>query len=450
MLLLPSVNKTNAEFKMFENLLKISGNERKTFWLHLGYSIIDGFIMGLFALNEYILIKSLKGTNYQIGFLVQSTVLVLLFSIIINELFKRIRRKKSLIRYAGILTRLPLLLFAFFPSNANSTIDPLHFQLAFLIIFLIYYMANPLLFPAITHLLKNAYSHANFGRLYGYASSANKIMMLVSTFLFGWFLDKDNFSFTWIYPVAAALGIISIYILTNINDEVPDVAETKKPFYASIRDSIINSRIILKENKPYRDFEIGFGLYGWAWLSTMAVITIFFEKELHLNYSSIAFYKNAYNTLAILILPFFGKLIGNIDPRKFAIFTFSSMFFHLFFLGLTEFMPYYFNFWELKVYYTLIASYISYGFFAAMMALLWYIGPAYFCRNDEVSSYQAIHLTLTGVRGMLAPLLGVFIYQLMGFSGVFALALFSLALAVYAMFLSMKKHPIKINQDNSF
>jgi len=430
---------------MLDNLLKITGNERKTFWLHMGYSIIDGLIMGLFALNEFILIKSLKGTNYQIGFLFQFTVLVLLFSIVINEVFKRIRRKKSLIRYVGILTRLPLLLFIFFPSNVHFAADPIYFQFAFLIIFLIYYMANPLLFPAITHLLKNAYSHVNFGRLYGYASVANKVMMLVSTFTFGIILDRDYFSFTWIYPVSALLGVLSIYILTAINDEVPDNQEAKKSFFTSIKDSIVNSRIILKENKPYRDFEIAFGLYGWAWLSTVAVITIFFENELNLNYTSIAFYKNAYNTIAILILPFFGKLIGNIDPRKFAIYTFSSMFLHLFFLGITEFTPYYFNFWDLKIYYTLIASYISYGFFAAMMALLWYIGPAYFCRNDEVSSYQAIHLTLTGVRGMLAPLIGVFFYQLMGFAGVFALALFSLLLAIYVMHLSMKKHVIKIN-----
>ena len=68
--------------------------------------------------------------------------------------------------------------------------------------------------------------------------------------------------------------------------------------------------------------------YGFAWMATAAVITIFFEKVLHLNYSSIAFYKNAYNTLAILLLPYFGKLIGKIDPRKFAVYTFGFMLLH--------------------------------------------------------------------------------------------------------------------------
>ena len=419
---------------MLEKLLKISESEQRTFFLHMIYTIIDGLILGLFALNEFILIKGLKGTNYQIGFLFQFTVIVLLFSIVINVFFKVIRRKKHIIRYAGIFTRLPLILFIFFPTEVTNTSDFLFYQLAFLFIFLFYYMANPLIFPAINHLLKNSYSHENFGKLYGYASSVNKVFMLIGTFLFGLLLDFNQYAFTYIYPVVALLGISSIYILTKINYEELEFNEPKKRFLHAVADSFKNSLSILKTNKPYRDFEIAFMFYGFAWMATAAIITIFFDKVLDLNYSSIAFYKNSYNTLAILLLPYFGKLLGKIDPRKFAIFTFSAMLLHLFFMGLTEFTPYHFNFLGLKIYYSLIASYIFYGLFAAMMALLFYIGSAYFCKNDEVSSYQSIHLSMTGVRGIFSPLVGVFFFELIGFSGVFGIAVLSLAIAVLVMF----------------
>ncbi len=431
---------------MFEKRLKISAPERRTFFLHMVYSVIDGLILGLFALNEFILIKGLHGTNYQIGFLFQFTVIVLLLSIIINEFFKRIRRKKHLIRYVGIITRLPLVLFALFPSKVSGNGDFFFYQLSFLFIFLFYYMANPLLFPAINHLLKNSYSHENFGRLYGYVSSANKIFMLIGTFLFGLLLDHNQYAFTYIYPMVALIGVLSIFILTKINYEVPEFNEPKKKLLTSVANSLKNSLFILKTNKPYRDFEIAFMFYGFAWMATAAIITIFFKKALHLNYSSIAFYKNSYNTLAIILLPYFGKLLGKIDPRKFGIFTFSAMLLHLFFMGLTEFAPYHFIFWELKIYYSLIASYVFYGLFAAMMALLFYIGSAYFCKNDEVSSYQSIHLSLTGLRGMLSPLIGVFFYELVGFSGVFGISIASLAIAVLVMFNSMKKHKLKLIQ----
>ena len=202
--------------------------------------------------------------------------------------------------------------------------------------------------------------------------------------------------------------------------------------------------LILKGNKPYRDFEISFMFYGFAWMATAAVITIFFEKVLHLNYSSIALYKNAYNTLAILLLPYFGKLIGKIDPRKYAIYTFGFMLLHLFFLGLTEYYNIYFEIWGLKIYYSLIASYIFYGLFAATMALLWYIGSAYFCKNEEVSDYQSVHLTLTGFRGIFAPLVGIFFYELFGFTGVFLLGIVSLAIAILIMLLSMKRKGLEV------
>lgn len=428
---------------MLQSWLKITEKESRTFILHLIYSIIDGFILGLFALNEFILIKGLQGSNYQIGILFQFTVIVLLFAIIINEFFRRIRRKRLLIRYVGIITRLPLILFVFFPSaNTINGDNFLIYQLAFLFIFLLYYMANPLLLPAINYLLKNSYSHENFGRLYGYASSANKILVLIGTFVFGLLLDKNQFAFTYIYPLIAFLGIFSIYILSKIDYTAVDFKEPKQKFMVSVANSFKNSIDILKRNKAYRDFEIAFMFYGFAWMATAAVITIFFEKQLSLNYSSIAFYKNSYNTLAIIILPYFGKLIGRIDPRKFAIYTFSSLLLFLLFMAITEYIPAHFMFWKLKIYYSLIISYIFYGLFAAMMALLWYIGSAYFCKNEEVSNYQSIHLSLTGIRGIFSPLVGVFFYELIGFTGVFAISILSLFISVLVMLNSMRKYKI--------
>ena len=50
--------------------------EHHTFNLHLAYSIIEGIILGVLALNEFVLIKSLHGTNLKIGVLFQLSMLV--------------------------------------------------------------------------------------------------------------------------------------------------------------------------------------------------------------------------------------------------------------------------------------------------------------------------------------------------------------------------------------
>jgi Na+/melibiose symporter-like transporter len=288
----------------------------------------------------------------------------------------------------------------------------------------------------------NSYSHKDFGKLYGYASTVNKVMMLIATFLFGLLLDFDNSAYRYIYPFIAVLGIFSIYILTKIEYRVSDTPTPQKHFFSAVWSSVKKMAGILKGNKPYRDFELSFMFYGLAWMATAGVITIFFDKVLHMNYSTVAFYKNAYNTLAIVLFPFFGKLIGNIDPRKFALYTFGFMLLHLFFMEMTEYFGQYVVLFGIKIYYSLVISYIFYGLFTATMGLLWYIGSAYFCKNDEVSDYQSIHLSLTGVRALFSPLIGVFILEMFSFAAVFQISILSLSIAMLIMYVSMKREKI--------
>ena len=197
--------------------------------------------------------------------------------------------------------------------------------------------------------------------------------------------------------------------------------------------------LILKTNKPYRHFEMGFMYYGFSFMISVTVITIYFYEALNLNYSSVAFYRNSYNLLAIMLLPYFGKLIGNIDPRKFAAITYLSIAIYIAALSLTTYIPFHFKFLDITIYYTLIVYIIFHGIFAATMVLLWNIGSAYFCKPDESGTYQSLHLSLTGVRSIFAPITGVIFYELFGFTITFAIAIFSLLCGIMLMLWSYKR-----------
>lgn len=417
---------------MFLSANTYSTGERKTFRLHLVYSIIEGVILGVLALNEFVFIKSLHGSNYQLGVLFQLSMVVFIFLIFINEFIKRARDKKRLLRWTGIATRGPLVLLIFFPASYEAMEGSYIYHYVFLTLFLVYYFGNVVIYPLINLFLKKQYAHENFGKLYGYASSANKIVMLVATFLYGLLLDLDNFAFRYVFIVVAILGIASLHLLSLI-EYSEKLAERKDRFFESVRKSYRTMTDILKGNKPYLHFEAGFMFYGFSFMITVTVITIFFERALHLNYSSVAFYKNAYNILAIVLLPFTGKLLGKIDPRNFAIITFGSLTLFITFIMLTDFFPYHFNFKGIELYPMLIIAYLFYGVFAATMALLWFIGSAYFCKPEEAGDYQSVHLSLTASRAMFAPLFGVFFYELFGFTGTFILAIASLLFGILLM-----------------
>jgi MFS family permease len=424
-------------------LNNISPAEKKTFILHVVYSIIEGIILGLLALNEFVLIKSLHGTEMQVGFLFQFGSVLLLFSVLFTEWIRRSVSKARLIRWLAWITRLPLLLLVFFPHSNGEMANQQLFATIFLLIFLLFYLANPIIYPIINLFLKSNYRHENFGPLYSYATGLNKLVMLGATFIFGIWLDADPFAFIYVYPVMALLGIASIYILAMIPyTPEPDPVRSRRNLWQSIRESLKHMTLIFKLNKPYRDFETGFALYGFAWMTTVAVITIYFDKELHLSYSSVAFYKNAYNLLSILMFPFFGKLIGRIDPRKFAIYTFLSLFVYFLFLVLTRAFPGNTTVAGIQIYYMLIPAYLSQAVFAAAMGLLWYIGSAYFSKMEEAADYQAIHLTMTGIRALYGPVLGVLFYRWFGITWTFLFAMAALLASVIVLQTSLRRHPV--------
>ena len=416
-----------------------SEQEKRTFQLHLIYSILEGIILGILALNEFVFIKSLKGTNYELGFLFQFSMLVFIFLVFINEFIKRTQNKQKLLRWTGILTRGPLFLLFFFPHNTTELTSTPLYHYVFLGLFFIYYFGNTIIYPLINQFLKNQYAHEKFGKLFGYATSVNKIVMLIATFLYGLLLDKDPNAYTYVFPLVALLGIASVHLLSKIKYQ-STINEVKQlTFLSSIKKSVKTMFQILKGNKSYWHFEIGFMFYGFSFMITVTVITIFLERALHLNYSSVAFYKNAYNILAIILLPYTGKLIGKIDPRIFAIITFFSLALFILFMMLTEYYPIHSLILGIEVYPMLIIAYFFYGIFAATMALLWFIGSAYFCKPDEAGDYQSVHLSLTAVRAMFAPLLGVLFYELYGFTITFLIAISALFVGIGVMYWSYQK-----------
>lgn len=424
--------------------LQLDANEQRTFSLHFFYMIIEGLVLGVLALNEFVFLKSLMGSNYQLSFLFQFSMLVFLFLVLVNEFLKRVKNRRRLLRMVALLSRLPLLLILFFPTNMDSILAQPYYHYVYLFLFFVYFSGNVVIYPNINYLLKTNYRHQNFGRLYSYATSANKIVMLVVTFAYGYLLDYNNYAFVYVLPLTGIFAIISVFVLSNISiPEEPDLPP-KQGIFKSALTSGANMIRILKTNHPYRHFEWGFMLYGFAFMISVTVITIYFYEALNLNYASVAFYRNAYNILAIVLLPFFGKLLGSIDPRKFAVITYLSVILYIFFVLITSWFPVHFEFLGMTIYYTLLMYILFHGVFAATMVLLWNIGSAYFCEPHEAGTYQSLHLSLTAARAVFAPMMGVFFYEMFGFTATFSIAILLVVSAVILMVWSYSKEKSKV------
>ena len=133
--------------------MNLTGLELRTFRLHALYMAIEGIILGVLALTEFVFIKSLHGTNYQLGFLFQFSMIIFLFLVFINEFLKRVKNRKKLLRITALLTRLPLLLILFFPQDETILSHNIYHYI-YLGLFLIYFSGNIVIYPNINFLLK--------------------------------------------------------------------------------------------------------------------------------------------------------------------------------------------------------------------------------------------------------------------------------------------------------
>ena len=427
---------------------RLSAEEARTFRLHLFYSSIDGIAGGALILNQFIFIKSLKGSNVQLAFLFQFSMVVFLFAMVANEVMRRYTNRKLFLRITGIVTRLPLIGFAFFPSvTGEKGLDSVY-HLIFLGVFLLFYSSKIAIIPSINQYLRGNYPTELFGKLFSYSTTVNKICVMASTFTVGLLLDFNANSYKIFYPLVGVLGVISVFQLTKITF-VQKAEKITTPIRYALGNSFRRIIEILTKNRPFRHLESGFILYGFAWMSTHAVVTVFYKEALDLSYSSVAFYNNAFNLVAILLLPLFGKLIGRKDPRRFGILTFGSLMLFIVFTALTEYYPMHFEFWGIKLYYMLLIAVFFNGVFTGSMPILWGIGSSYFCQSHEAADYQSVHLFLTGLRALFAPIIGIQLYEWYGFGFTYGVGVVLLILAIALMIYSEKYYPKSDKPENS-
>lgn len=378
--------------------------EKKTFTLHLISQVFNGIAIGIILLQDVILKKTLGGSNFQVmilTFLVSSSFL---FSIYGSELVNRSRSRAKTILIIGIAAKLFLIIIPLFDNP-------------------VYYIAciaigaylDALLLSIWNIVFKHNYTDKNRSRLYSYASSLQTVFVVIVTTVTGYFLDINGNIYKLIFPIAGVFGILVYWSLAKMIrlslDDYSGKDKVHKSHYnfRLIKDIAIlpirNTLRIFKENKAFLRFEAYFFLYGMAFMVLSPVIPVFLVDNLKLSYSPISFAKGMiFHTALILVTPIMGRYHGTGNPTKFCGYVFSIL--ALFPLVLVS--AKYFAAAGLisNTEITVYISYFIFGFAMSGVTIAWTLSSIFYAPKNEVSNYQAVHITLTGVRGVFSPALG--------------------------------------------
>jgi predicted MFS family arabinose efflux permease len=189
---------------------------------------------------------------------------------------------------------------------------------------------------------------------------------------------------------------------------------------------------LLKENKPFAAFERSFSIYGMGFIMMQPIIPIYLVDKLNLSYTNNFLAKGVLSQVGLLLLsPMIGKIHDRMHPFKFISRSFALlMVFPLLFVVS--------SLWAGSSIIPVIIVFVAYFIFGVAMTAVnvsWNMSSIFFAGKEDASIYQSVHVTMTGIRGLIAPILGFTLLKLFNITAVFVVAAGFLAWAAIISYL---------------
>ncbi len=413
--------------------MKLNSIEKRTFFLLIVASIFYGFVMGTFNIQDVLAKKALNALDWQVTILVMLWPLSNLFSIWWG---KALEHSKSLAKFfilTGFVGRLTLL-FMLWVNN--------YYQ--FLIIMIFLFSFNALISPAQNSIYRNNISKENRGYLFGYSASIITLIALIFSFVSGKLLDIQEDWFRYILAFAGIAGFINSLLMAMIKVENKKYIEAPLKFRELFFTPIKRTIDILKKNKDFAIFQRNFFIYGIGFMIILPAIPKFLVDDLKMDYSQIFMAKAVISQLGILLLaPIAGKIHDKKNPSFFTFIAFFTLGLYPLILliassligsGIENYVVYF--------------AFLIFGIGMSGIVISWNISSIFFAGNDDVSMYQSVHVTLTGLRALLVPFLGYIILKYWGIKVVFIVSFcmfWTASILSYFNYLRMCKLQFKYN-----
>jgi len=382
--------------------------------------IFSGIALGIALLQDVILKKSLEGSDFQIlllSFLVCSAFLVSIYG---AEIINRSANRSQTIIRMGLASKVFFLLIPLFD-------DPVFYIAC---IALSAYIDSMLL-SSWNIVFKHNYREEKRSRLFSYASSLQTVMILVSSTIFGYFLDKNDSLYKLFFPAGGILGMLTYYNLAKMialsmdDHKAAEISPVKSYSFKLLKDIIIlparNITRIFQNDKDYLRFEAYFFLYGMAFMVISPAIPIYLVDYLKMDYTQISFARGfVFHSALILFTPLMGKYHGHGNPTRFCGIVFIIIVFYPLLLIAANYTG---NFTSISggagVVY--LASFI-FGIGMSGVTIAWALSSIYYAPRYQEANYQAVHITLTGLRGLFSPVLGYAVMKIFAIEYTFVLS----------------------------
>jgi MFS family permease len=377
---------------------------RTTVSMLLLSALFNGVFTGFTGIQDIIARKAFGALDWQLMVLTMIWPVTNFLSIWWGKILEQSANKSKYFWTVAVFGRLSLLV-AYFVTSMNI----------YLLIYGTVAFFNGLLSPASNSIYQSNLPHDR-SKIFGYTMSIASLMSMIFAWISGRFLDSSEGHLRLIFIVVSVCGFISTSLLSYIKIDDNKVTYQKKMRKSEIFFTPLKRAFgLLKTNKPYAHFQRDFTLYGFGFLSLAPVIPIFLVDNLNLSYTHSFVSKGILAQIGFLILsPVFGRLHDNFHPFKFAGYSFGAIaLFPLLLIITGQFSNHLVSI--IAIYFT----FLIYGFAMSGVNMAWNMSSIHFAGNEDASMYQSLHVTITGIRGLFAPVLGILAKNYIGIYGAF-------------------------------
>lgn len=417
--------------------MKLTGLEKRTFLLLMVVAFFNGFVSSAFQIQEIIAKKALLALDWQITLLVMLWPLSNILSIWWGKLLEHSRSVSKYFILVGFAGRLCLIMMLWVKGFYG-----------FLAIMMVVFSFNALISPAQNSIYKNNVRKENRGKLFGYISSLTTLSMIIASYSFGRILDINEDWYRYIFLGVGLAGFVSSMFMASIKSEKPfnsNKIKVKEVFFQPIHSFFD----VMKKNKHFAQFQLGFFLYGIGFMVMLPAIPKYLVEYLQMDYSQTFMGKAIISQLGILLLaPWAGNIHDKINPAKFTALTFFALALYPTIMLVSSYFVG--SAWANYIAYL---AFFVFGIAMSGVVISWNISSIFFAGDDDVSLYQGVHVTLTGLRGLFAPVLGFLVLRFLGVRTVFMLSITMLiigALVCLHLYFKMKNDDFRISQMQLF
>lgn len=396
--------------------------ERKTAILLVLAALFNGVILSLNQTQDIIARKALHAKDWQLMLMTMIWPVANFFSVWWARVFERSCHKQRYFLIAGIIGRLTLV-YAIWLVSMNE----------YLVLLGLLFASNSLIVPAQNSIYQRNIHPSRRARVFGIIQSVGIGVSVVLTFIAGRLLDVREDSFRLILVVTGIVGFASAAILALIRIQEPVVKRDcqKLNWKQTLLEPIGGTLRLLKENKAFAAFERSFSIYGMGFIMMQPIIPIYLVDKLQLTYTANFLAKGIVSQLGMLLLsPLIGKLHDRMHPFRFMSAAFGLlMVFPLLFVASSLVQGE-----SVLPVVIVFLAYLIFGIAMAGVNITWNMGSIYFAGDSDASIYQSVHVTMTGIRGLIAPVLGYTLLKVFSLTMVFVVAAgFFLAAALVSL-----------------